>query len=72
MAEIDVEIKKWGDSLAVIIPKGIAEKEKIHVKDTVHLSIVKEHNLSDVYGILKGKIKKHPQELKDEARSGWS
>lgn len=71
MAEMDTQVKKWGDSLAVIIPKEIAEKEKIHLKDKVHLRIEKETDLSDVFGILKGKLKKTPQQLKNEARKGW-
>ncbi len=28
-------------------------------------------SLFDIFGILKNKLKKRPQELKDEARTGW-
>lgn len=55
MAEIIARVRKWRDSLVIIIPKNIA----------------KEENLSDVFGILKNKIKKNAQDLKDEARKGW-
>ncbi len=71
MADINTKIRKWGDSLAVIIPKEIANKEKIHVEDTVHLSIKKEMDFSDLFGIAKGKLKKSAQQLKDESREGW-
>ncbi len=71
MVEVNVKVRKWGDSLAVIIPKEIAEREKIRVEDNVNLKIEKEANLSDVFGILKGKLKKTAQQLKNEARRGW-
>lgn len=71
MAELNVKVRKWGDSLAVIIPKEIADKEKLNTNDQIHLSISKKHDLSDVFGILKGKIKKSAQQLKDESRKGW-
>lgn len=28
-------------------------------------------DLSDIFGLLKGKINKTPQQLKEEAREGW-
>ena len=71
MTELNARVRKWGDSLAVIIPKEIANKEKIKIEDTVHLNINKATDLSDVFGLLKGKIKKTPQQLKDESRKGW-
>ncbi len=71
MADLNAKVRKWGDSLAVIIPKEIANKENIKMEDTVHLKIERETDLSDVFGLLKGKIKKTPQQLKDESRKGW-
>lgn len=71
MAELNTKVRKWGDSLAVIIPKEIADKEKLNTNDQIHISISKKNDLSDVFGILKGKIKKTAQQLKDESRKGW-
>lgn len=71
MAELNARVRKWGDSLAVIIPKEIADKEKLNTNDQIHLSISKKNDLSDVFGILKGKINKTAQQLKDESRKGW-
>lgn len=71
MAELNTKVKKWGDSLAIIIPKETANIEKISVSDNVHVKIEKETDLSDVFGILKGKLKKTAQQLKDESRKGW-
>ena len=71
MAELNVKVRKWGDSLAVIIPKEIANKERINASDTIHMSIIKQTDISDVFGILKGKLKKSAQEIKDELRKEW-
>ncbi len=72
MVEIETEVRKWGDSLAIIIPKQLANMEKIHLRDQVHVVIEKEMDLSDLFGIIKGKTKKSPQQLKDESRRGWN
>ena len=32
---------------------------------------IKAADFSDVFGILKGKLKKTAQQLKDESRKGW-
>ncbi len=71
MAELNAKVRKWGDSLAVIIPKEIAVKEKIHIEDKIHLKIEKENDFLDLFGIAKGKLKKSAQQLKDESREGW-
>ena len=69
MAEIDALARKWGDSLAVILPSEIVNEEKIKALDKVHLSIRKETDLKDLFGKLK--TEKTPQQLKDESRNGW-
>jgi len=72
MAELNAKVRKWGDSLAIIIPKETAEVEKISVRDNVRIKIEKQADLSDVFGLLKGRLKKTAQQLKDESRKGWS
>jgi antitoxin component of MazEF toxin-antitoxin module len=69
MAEVEARARKWGDSLAVIIPSDIAKAENIRVNDRIHISVKKEYDLSPIFGIWK--TKKTAQELKDEARKGW-
>ena len=71
MAELNAKVRKWGDSLAVIIPKEVVSKENIKKEDTIHLKIEKGMNFSDLFGIAKGKIKKSAQQLKNESREGW-
>jgi antitoxin component of MazEF toxin-antitoxin module len=69
MAEVEARVRKWGDSVAVIIPRDVAKSESINANDIVHFSIHKEHDLSDLFG--KFKTRKTPQQLKDESRTGW-
>jgi len=69
MAEIDTITKKWGDSIAIIIPKEIVKTEKIQINQKIHVTINKEIDLSDLFG--KIKTKKTAQQLKDEGRKGW-
>ena len=71
MAELDARIRKWGDSLAIIIPKEIVQQEQLHPHDKVRLTIKREIDFTDVFGLLKNKTKKTAQELKDESRKGW-
>lgn len=68
-AETDVLAKKWGDSIAVILPREIVAKEKIRPLDRVHLIVHKEDTLSNFFG--RFKTKKTPQELKNESRNSW-
>ena len=69
MAEIDTQARKWGDSIAVIIPRDVVKAEVIRINDRVHVSVRKEHDLSRIFGIWK--TNKTPQELKDESRKDW-
>ncbi len=69
MAEINTTARKWGDSIAVIIPREIVAEENIRPKDTLHIVIQKEQDISDLFG--RFKTKKTPQQLKDESRKGW-
>ena len=41
MAEIDTEVKKWGNSLGVRLPRDLLKGEGIRAGDRVHLSVEK-------------------------------
>jgi len=69
MVEIETIARKWGDSIAVIIPKNIVESEKIRPQTKIKIKFVREDDLSDLFGKLK--TKKTPQQLKNEGRDGW-
>jgi len=63
------KVRKWGSSLGIVLPKKIVEEKKLKENDEISIEVVKEADLSKVYGSLD--FKKTTQELKDEARKGW-
>lgn len=69
MKQIKLPVRKWGDSIAVIIPSNVAKEERINVADEIVITIEKETTLKDLFG--KWKTKKTAQELKDESREDW-
>ena len=64
--------RRWGSSLAVIIPKKVVEAQRINEREEVVITIERPKPKA---GVLFGKFprlkKWSTQELKDEARRGW-
>ena len=69
MNDMEIIARKWGSSLAIIIPKKIVEKERIKEGEKIHVAIDKHSDLSDVFGTLKTKVS--GQKFKDRCREGW-
>jgi antitoxin component of MazEF toxin-antitoxin module len=69
MAE-ELIVKKWGNSLAVVLPRELVKMKKIRENQKVILEVVKKADLSDIFG--SRKIKTSTQKLKDTAREGWN
>ncbi len=67
---IQVEVKKWGNSMGVILPKVLVEKENLEEDDKIIIEIVKKADLSAIFGSIK-KRKMSGQEFKDMIRKGW-
>ncbi|MEK6914992.1 MAG: hypothetical protein AABW89_00425 [Nanoarchaeota archaeon] len=70
MASIQVKVRKWGNSLGVILPSDTVENEKIKESDNINVIIVKDSRKAfrETFGMLKGKLKGTAQEFKDETR----
>ena len=70
MEIIETKAKKWGNSLGIVIPSEIAEKEHIKENKLVRLFIIKDNRnvAKETFGLLKGRIKKSAQQIKDELR----
>lgn len=64
-----VTVKKWGSSMAVIIPKEIVKTQDIKEGDDIVLHVFKKGDLSDIFGTLKTKLT--GQQLKDLSRKEW-
>lgn len=67
----EVITKKWGNSIGVVLPKELVEKQHIKENQKIIINIFKEADLSDIFGSVKGKLKMGGQKLKDLARDGW-
>lgn len=64
-----VTVKKWGSSMAVILPKEIVKKQSIGEGDEIVINVFKKGDLSDTFGTLKTKL--IGQHLKDLSRKDW-
>ena len=68
--EIKVLPKKWGSSIAVIIPKEVIDKEHIQENKEITIEVKRRPLAGELFGLLKD-WQKSAQEIKDEAREGW-
>ncbi|MBI3412658.1 MAG: AbrB/MazE/SpoVT family DNA-binding domain-containing protein [Candidatus Aenigmarchaeota archaeon] len=71
MAETQSTVKKWGSSLGVIIPSGLARQERIQEGDEVIIEIKKKKTIRELFGSMKN-LKIDSQRMKDEIRKEWS
>ena len=49
----EMKIKRWGNSLALIIPKEIVKREDLTEGDIVKVEVAKEKRI-DAFGMFKG------------------
>jgi antitoxin component of MazEF toxin-antitoxin module len=61
-------MRKWGNSLGVVIPREEASKEGLHENDEVEIVIRKAVDIRQLFGKYKFR---DLQSLKDELREGW-
>ena len=63
MPMAETKIKRWGNSLALIIPKEIAKREELNAGDVVKVEVSKEKRV-DGFGMFKG-IPKFKEDKED-------
>ncbi len=69
MAMIKTQLKKWGNSFGIIIPKEIIAERKLHEHDEIAVLIMQENTaLKETFGLLKGQRKQSSQHIKDTLR----
>jgi len=61
-------VRKWGNSLGVVIPREEASKEGIRENDEVEIVIRKAADIRELFGKFKFK---DLQRVKEEIRKGW-
>ena len=71
MITVESELREWGRSIGVVVPKDAIVREKLKAGDTVRLVILKSSNaLRDTFGILK--LKHSTDEiLKEIDETSW-
>ena len=63
--------KKWGNSLAIIIPKKVAKELKLKLNEEINLKLEKKSNvLKELFGSIH--FSKPSEELLKEARKNTS
>ena len=65
--KVQTVLRKWGNSIGVVIPKEIIEKEKLREGEEVFIIIESKNDLKEVFGSLKD-WKINTRKLKDELR----
>lgn len=70
MAEIECTAKKWGNSLGIVIPNDIVQKEHITENENITVIIKKKHLAKEFFGILPD-WKGTGQKIKNDMRKGW-
>lgn len=70
---VEATARRWGNSLGIVFPKDFVESNNIRPNDRIFVEVVKEADLSDVFGSLKTKGKRMSgQAFKDMVREGWN
>lgn len=70
--EVKAITRKWGNSIAVVIPKEMVDKQRIKEDEEVTIKVERKKPLAGEFFGKFPKLKKwSTQELKDEARRGW-
>ncbi|MEK6893717.1 MAG: hypothetical protein AABX07_05965 [Nanoarchaeota archaeon] len=68
---IEVTLKKWGNSMAVIVPSEIVEKKALKENEPFFIEVVRKADVSEIFGSIK-KRKMSGQKFKDMIREEWS
>ena len=70
MEVIQTKVRRWGNSLGIVIPSNTVEARNIKENEDIKVLIIKDSKkvLRETFGIGKGKITKSGQQFKDEAR----
>jgi antitoxin component of MazEF toxin-antitoxin module len=69
MISFETTARKWGNSLGLTMPKEIVQNAKIRENEKLRILVIKQRPiLKQTFGMIKGKVKKSTQKIKDELR----
>ena len=66
--EVRVTLRRWGNSLGIVIPKDVVVREGLKEGDELEVKIRRIPSLKSLFGKYRFK---NLQEIKDELRKGW-
>lgn len=68
MEKVNATVKKWGNSFGIILPRNVIESQELKEGSNINI-IIQPKNITkvkDIFGILKGKIKRNTADLLKE------
>jgi len=70
--EIKAITRRWGNSIAVVIPREVLEEQRIREDEEIIIRVEKKRPKAGVMFGRFPELRKTPtQQLKDETRRGW-
>ena len=68
MEKANVKVKKWGNSFGVILPSEIVRTQNLREGSELEIliNLKNKTKVKDIFGILKGKLKRDTDELLEE------
>ncbi len=63
------EVRKWGNSLGVIIPTKFARKLNLREHEKLEIGLKKIGNVMELFGAMK--FKEPTEKIKRELKEGW-
>ncbi|MEK6846344.1 MAG: AbrB/MazE/SpoVT family DNA-binding domain-containing protein [Nanoarchaeota archaeon] len=70
MIECETITRRWGNSIGITLPKEIVEREHLKEDERITVLILKQHpSIKSTFGMLRGKLSKSAQQIKDECRA---
>jgi len=75
MEQVDVRVKRWGNSFGIVLPIRVVEKEKLSEGKEIIITIQSKEKtkVKDVFGILKKELGKVDTQkaLREVDRAFW-
>jgi antitoxin component of MazEF toxin-antitoxin module len=69
--ETIAKLKKWGNSLGIVIPIEAIKSKNLNEGDEVVVTVQKKNSIRSAFGSVKG-WKIDSQKVKDDLRKEWS
>lgn len=65
----EVNVRKWGNSMGIVLPKELVAEKGIKEDDKVVIELAKKADLNNLFGSLKREMS--GQDFKNMVRKGW-